>query len=362
MGVKDATKTFKASGQVQLKDTAEEDYAVDAFIELFRTGSMQHIARLTNPAGEPTAHLTICLANVIKRKAIGGDDIWCFDSRDPRHADDPKQRTLDDRAEVRKNNEQEMKNIAKEITKLEEMAGKIKRDDLLKVDPTFDATLKSKRDEYEMLKARNPDARHFSKRIVDIMYILTKLGVRQAIAPPGVDAEKLGAFLTEQDIVDGVITTDTDSIFYGAKKQLKKKTAKAATKTKDGKDNAAVKSGTYDVYILEDCMAQYKNKDGKPLTRQQMAQIASVLGCDFCEGTRGVGAKTVVKKVLDGTIQYTKEQIAAQEKFLDDTPIKYEHIEPNCSNESLDELKDWLVKVQGFKLERVIKMLKPFYL
>jgi hypothetical protein len=89
--------------------------------------------------------------------------------------------------------------------------------------------------------------------------------------------------------------------------------------------------------------------------------VSTALGCDFCEKTAGVGAGTVIKRVKEGKIDWTEEQKAAQKKFLDFTPIKYDYVEPECTNKTLDELRDWLVKEQGFRGDRVEKALKSFY-
>ena len=116
----------------------------------------------------------------------------------------------------------------------------------------------------------------------------------------------------------------------------------------------AGKTGKYDVYTRSDLLKRYD------LTPLQLAQVATVMGCDFCEKTAGVGAKTVIKRVKEGAIKYTDEQIAAQKKFMDHTPVKYTYIDSTCTNDSLDELTTWLVTVQGFALAGVEKKLKPF--
>jgi 5'-3' exonuclease len=341
MGVHDFTKAFEPSEkETTLTKLKGEDYAVDAFPEMFRATSMQYAAKLTNPKGEPTLHLNILLANAVARKTAGCEDVWCFDSRDPRAKDDAKNKCLLTREEIRKKNIAEMKRQADEIDKLEQLAKTVKRVELIALDPTFDITLQSKREELAMMRARNPDKHHFSTMIRDGLFILEKLGIQYALAPVGCDAEKLAAQLCREGVVDGVITVDTDSTVYGNKKQIKK---------------IAGKTGKYDVYVLADILQKYE------ITEQQLAEVASVLGCDFCEKTPGVGAGTVVKKVKAGSITYTDEQKAAQKKFLDHTPVKYDYYDPKCTKKGLDELRDWLVKVQGFNQDRVEKMLKNLY-
>jgi 5'-3' exonuclease len=343
MGVRDFTKVFEPSEKdvTFAKLPPKEDYAVDAFLEMFRSTAMQGAAKLTNPKGEPTLHLTVCIANACSRKARGHEDIWCFDSRDPRVTGDAKAKTLLTREEIRKKNLAEIKRQEAEITKLEQLAKTVDRKELLALDPTFDITLQSKREELGIMRARNPDKHHFNTMIRDVLFILEKLGIQYALAPVGVDAEKLGAQLCREGWVEGVITTDTDSLVYGAPKQIKK---------------ISGKSGKYDIYVLKDILKKHD------LTMRQLAEVASVLGCDFCEKTAGVGAGTVIRKVKAGMIKYTDEQLAAQRKFLDRTPVDYgKVIQPDCTKKSLDELKEWLVRVQGFGAIGVDKKLAPFY-
>ncbi len=347
MGVKDFSKTFKAVRRVTFADEAvrEMDLAVDAYLELFRSTTMQHAARLTNPQGEPTLHLNITLANATKRKINGGDDIWVFDSRDPRSVDDIKNTEIERRKAVRATNMEEIKRVEQRIHRLEDMVKATPRARLLQVDPTFEATLEAERDQLEKLRARNPNEQHFSNMIRDVQFILTKLGVRLAIAPAGSDAEKICAQLCREDVVDGVITTDTDALAYGSPRLIKKVSGK----------KAGGRSGIYDMYEIDDILKQ------NDITYEQFVDVCVVLGCDFAPGTRGIGAATVIRKVKAGTVALTEAQEAAKARFMDRTVVKYQYIENKMTTVSLDELTTWLVRVQGFNPERVEKILRPLY-
>jgi 5'-3' exonuclease len=338
MGVKDFTKVFKPVRTVTFKDIKDYDVAVDAFIELFRSASMQYAAKLTNPAGEETLHLSVTLANAVKRCVLGCDDIWVFDSRDPRAADDTKQATLAARADVRANNTAAADKLAAEITKLDVLAARMPRAQLLKIDAAFDATLSAKREQLAILKSRTMDAPHFSGMIRDVQYVLRCLGVRVAVAPAGVDAEMLAAQLTRENIVDGVISTDTDTIPYGATRLYKK---------------CRGPGGKYDEYVLAECLKQHA------VTYAELVTLCTALGTDFCQKSPGVGPATVVKKFR--TLEYTDEQKKAQAKFMNFKKVKYEFIASNRTTASLDELKTWLTVKQGFNRERLDKMLAPLY-
>jgi 5'-3' exonuclease len=345
MGIKDFSKVFSKSSEINIKDFPPgEDYAYDAYIELFKNASMQFTAKLTNPAGEPTAHINICLMNVLKRIIQGGDDVWVFDSRDPRKADDPKKYILEKRADQRDHQAELNKALKDEITKLEELAAKTSKEQILALYPKFDEALAEKKLKLEKEECRTGTCNYFAPMVRDIQFILDCLGVEYIIAPSGVDSEQVCAHLCAKGRVDGVITTDTDTLVYGAKKILKKQRGKPGTKPKPGQ---------YDVYVLDDCLKQYN------LTRQQLAEIATILGCDFAPKTDKVGAGTVIAKYRKG-IDLTDEQKKAVDVFMRDiSNLEMQKFQPECSLESISKLQDWLVNQQGFKLDRVIKLLDP---
>lgn len=340
MGVKDFTKVFSATKKVDIKTIKNENLAVDAFYELFRSNSMQYAAGLTNPEGHSTLYLKIALENACRRKASGSNDIWCWDAREPRKTEDPKMETIKQRQEIKTKNLEEIAKLEKQIMKVKEMEAKMGVQELLKLDPTYENDLKVKQHEIEVLKARNPESQHFNTMVLNVQYILKMLGITMAIAEVGCDAEQLAAQLCREEKVEGVITADTDCLVYGAPKQYKK---------------IVGESGKYNLYVLEDCLNEHK------IEYEDMIKIATVLGCDLCDGTPRVGPKTVVAKVKDNKITYTETQIRAQKIFMDHTPKKYKLLTSECSNVGLDELCDWLVKKQGFKQDRIEKLLKPFY-
>lgn len=332
MGIKDFTKVFKYTREVSLKDI-KGDLAVDAFYELFKNQSMQHSAKLTNKEGESTLYISIVLANLVKRKSIKADDIWCWDSRDPKSANDTKAKTWDQRHQIRDQNFAKISQLETEISKLKSLENE---PNIRKIDPTYDDTLRKKIEEREKLAARNPTAQHFNKMVEDCIFILTKLGVRMAIAAPGYDAESVAAQLCKDDIVDGVLSADTDVLAYGGTRLVKK---------------IAGVTGKYHEYVLEDCLKEHN------LTQKELIQVATVLGCDFCDKTPGIGPGTVIKKFR--SIEYTDEQKAAQQRFT--TKPVYKYIEPKSSKESISELTEWLVVKQGFKRDRIDKMLSVFF-
>jgi 5'-3' exonuclease len=345
MGIKDFSKVFSKSSEINIKDFPErEDYAYDAYIELFKNASMQFTAKLTNPVGEPTTHINICLMNVLKRIIQGGDDVWVFDSRDPRKPDDPKKYILEKRADIREHQAQRNVELKVEIDKLEMLAAKTPKEQIIALYPKFDEELQEKKLKLEKEECQTGVCSYFAPMVRDIQFILDCLGVEYMIAPSGVDSEQVCAYLCTKGRVDGVITTDTDTLVYGATKILKKQRGKPGVKAKPGQ---------YDVYNLADCLKQYN------LTRRQLAEVATILGCDFAPKTEKVGAGTVIAKYRKG-IELTDDQKKAVEVFMRDIPeAEIQSFKPDCSLESISKLQDWLVNQQGFKSDRVIKLLDP---
>lgn len=338
MGVSEFTKVFAPHSEVDIKK-AVGNYAIDAYLELFKSTTVVNPKQtLTNPKGEPTMHIVVCINNIVRRKIGKCDDIWCLDSRDPRETKDPKQRVIAERVSTRIANLEEIKKAQAELDTYAAYEAKTPKARLLAVDPNFYKHLEEKRERIRILKARNPDARQFTRIVEDVIFILTKLGVRMTIAPVGIDAEHLAAQINREGRVDCVMSTDTDTMAYGAICQLKK---------------IPKKTGKYSMYTLAHCLAQHA------LTYEQFVQVCTTLGTDFNVKTKGIGPKTVIQAVKNKTITFTDEQKAAQAKFADRTPIIYTVTSTDCTKSSIEELKEWLVTEQGFSKDRTDKLLEP---
>jgi len=345
MGIHGFSSTFTKTTEINISETKNQDFGIDAFIQVFRNASKQHIAGLTNSKGESTLHINVALQNIIKRILLKGDDIWCFDSRDPRKVDDPKQFVLNKRAEQRDIRAEESKILDDEIKKLEMLESKTTKEKIIALDAKFYDKLDEKRLKLASLENQKDTGMYFAPMVRDIQFILKCLGVTIAIAPSGVDAEKALALMSQLNMIDAVLTTDTDTLLYGAKKILKQKKSVPGQQPR-------VKPGTYDVYVLEDCLKQHK------LTQDDLIKVGIILGSDFADKTHGVGAGTVIKKFKE--IKLTEEQMKAVEIFK--VPIKIEDIEfirNDYDLVSIKKLEDWLIKEQNFKTERVEKMLEP---
>ena len=165
------------------------------------------------------------------------------------------------------------------------------------------------------------------KMIEDIKYIFRCIGVKYIDAPDGYDAEHICALMNKEGSVEYVISSDADVFLYGGDAVLKHEKRKLM------------------LYTREDLLNTTGLKD------EQVVLLGLHLGCDFCQKTKGVGIKTVVKKCV--SLPLTEEQEAAKEQLLSkpvwDKPTIYE--------ENREELAQWLISEWDFNSDRVKKML-----
>lgn len=338
MGILGFTELFTKHKVVKLKDLAGMKVAVDSYIEIFRTSGVQHQSGLTNAKGEPTQHIKACFNNIVKAKSVGLEQIWVFDARKARIE---KKEVLDDRKDVKQGNMNEIAKLDAELIALRDLMKRMTVDDLKSIDPNFETTLATKQANLEKLKSRNPEFKHICKFRSDIKFMLDKLGIPWCTAPDEIDAEQYGAWLCEMKLANGVLTTDPDALMFGAPFIIKK---------------IPKQTGKYEKWDLQECLDEHK------LTRNQFIEVGVALKCDFAPKVAGVGPKTVVKKVQSGTIAWTDAQKRAIEIFKQQ-PMK-DHIPVfttnKCTTESLQELKNWLVKEQQFGEAGVDKQLAEF--
>jgi flap endonuclease-1 len=331
MGIDNFLDVCPPSKIVSFKDMVGKKLAIDAFVEIFRTSGVQYISGLTNPQGEPTQHIKAIFSNVTKLEKLGIKCVWCIDSREPPME---KKQTQEERMKVREMAQKQAEDLGAEIKRLEELAKKLSVDDLKSVDADFQKTLEEKKDKLLKLDSRVMKPGQFNKYVQDTLMILTKLGVPYCVAPSEVEAEQLGAYLCSLGICDGVMTTDTDAMPFGAPWMMKK---------------IPKKTGKYELITREDCL--------KDLTYDQLVEVCVALGCDYADKVPRVGPKTVVTKVKGGSIVWTPKQLAAIASFKRKLNFSPQIIRTQRTASSVQELKDWLIKVQGFGEANVHKVL-----
>lgn len=187
-----------------------------------------------------------------------------------------------------------------------------------------------RKEKKEQAKIVGDDKRSFQVdevMIEDIKYMLRLLGVEYTEAPKGYDAEHVCALMNKGNYVDVVLSSDADVFLYGGESLLKYEKKKLV------------------LYTREDLKKTTGLKDN------QIVLLGLCLGTDFCDKTKGLGIKTVVKKCLN--VELTEEQKKAKTHFETiitwDKPVKY--------NSNYKELSNWLINKWDFSEDRVKKML-----
>lgn len=333
MGIKDFVDVCPPTRVVGFKDIADKRIAVDTYVEIFRTSGIQYISGLTNPQGEPTQHIKSILSNLVKMESLGIKSVWCIDSRE---APIEKKTTVEERQKQRDATLAEVKTLDAEIDKLVAMSRNLSVEDLKMVDPDFEKTLADKKAKLAKLDCRVHKKGQFNKFVEDVLFILTKLGVRYCVAPPQVESEHLAAYLCQLGVTDGVMTTDTDAMAFGAPWMIKK---------------IPKKTGKYEMIERKECL--------KDLDETQFLQVCVALGCDYAEKAPGVGPKTVVKKVKSGGIAWSDKQKKAIEIFQRKLTFAPQIVNTERTRTSIEELKKWLVEVQGFGKAKLDEQLDP---
>ncbi len=277
--------------------------AIDGSGEVHRAlKGMQKMNHLTSQTGERTQHVNIILANILKRRRNGISEYWVFDNPQVSiHKTDEVERRRENRAKA-----------------------EAKRDILIELADLATDEEMTKISQYEKAAASVDDA-DFAK----IKLLLNYFGIPWLEAPPNVEAEQICALLTHT-ICEYVLTGDSDTLIYGAKKVI--------IRTSDG--------GVM-VYELDTLL---KEND---LTLHELRIIAVLLGTDHNrKGRKGIGPKKVMK--VYKTAVLTEEESAVLRIFedpLDFTP-KW-----NTSPPDQDGLIEWLVGDLSFNRDRVTKLL-----
>lgn len=210
--------------------------------------AMSHISALTDSEGKTTSHINTIFAKILQLDAAGIKQIWIFDSP--------------------------------ELNPIKSDANK-------------------KRNE-RAFKSTDPKVqfRMNSEHVEDIKSLLRLMGVPYVEAPPGVEAEMYGAWMTRGEIVSNrfcqyMISADSDVLAFGG--NLLRPYQKPSS---TGKSKRLV----YQIYELHDVLHE------TGLTYKQFLTLCVVLGNDFNPKTYGVGEVTAINKVKQDVIELTELQ------------------------------------------------------
>lgn len=308
MGVK--LKDIVEPESISFKDLEGRTVSIDAFNTLFQFLSTirQRDGRpLTDENGNITSHLSGILYRNSSMIEKDIKPIYIFDGQ----ASELKSETQAKRREIR------------------DEAEKIYKDALAKGD-----TEKARK--FAMRSSKlSPEIIESSKKLLTLMGI------------PYIDAKGEGeaqaAYLVQNGDAYAVASQDYDCLLFGAKRVVR---------------NLAVNSnlGNLEYYQLNKVLKELN------VTREELVDMGILIGTDFCDGLKGVGAKTALKLAHKGQL---KEKIAELQKqsshdldevreiFLNhnvntDYKIKWE--KPNK-----DKIIEFLCYEHGFSEDRVSK-------
>lgn len=308
MGVK--LKDIVEPKQISIKDLEGRSVSIDAFNTLYQFLSTirQRDGRpLIDEHGNVTSHLSGILYRNSSMVEKGIKPIYVFDGKAP----ELKSETQAKRREIR--NEAE----------------KIYKEALAEGD-----TEKARK--YAMRSSKlSPEIIESSKKLLTLMGI-------PYIEAKG-EGEAQAAYLVANGDAYAVASQDYDCLLFGAKRVVR---------------NLAVNSnlGNLEYYELNNVLKQLN------VTREELVDMGILIGTDFCEGLKGVGAKTALKLAHKGQL---KEKLAELQKesthdldevreiFLNhnvntDYKIKWE--KPNK-----EKLIEFMCYEHGFSTDRVNK-------
>lgn len=332
MGIKDFTKVFSGK-ETKLKNYKDKVFIVDAMVEIYRAAlGMDRVKGLTDKDGNPTLHISVIRANVIKMQALGIEQMWVFDfnSNGVCHNAE-KFKELEKRRSKRNN-------AKKEIETLQSMLEKDVVD--FSSDDELDKADKKCNKDVILSKIAKQEKRAFhvsSSMINDIKFLLDGFGVKWTEAPEGYESEQIAAMLTNYIPNSLVLTSDADALLFGARSILKKN----------------IRTKKYTEYVLSDILSD------KDIKMDDLIKVGVVLGSDFAPKTPRVGPKTVLKKLYN--IELTLEQNKAVEVFnrkYDVKLLKWSTDKEAFVNNNIHALIDWLVECKSFNKNSTIKIIR----
>jgi 5'-3' exonuclease len=235
---------------VSLKKFKGERICNDASHTIYQSIlALDSIQSLTDSEGNTTIHLNIILNKIIQQAQAGITQIWIFDSPTP--------------------NPMKVKELAKRKEKREKAAKEGKE-----------------KIEYRLNK----------QHIEEVQFLLNNLGIMYITAPPGIEAEQYGAYLTKGPINERfckyMISGDSDVLFFGGN-LLRITSEKSAT----GKTKKTI----YQAFDLSDFLNETN------LTNDEFLKMGVAMGSDWNEKAPSVGPGTIMKKINDVYITPTME-------------------------------------------------------
>jgi flap endonuclease-1 len=209
-----------------------------------------------------------------------------------------------------------------------------------------------KKGELEKAKTYAQMTSKLDKEMVDdAKRLLNAMGLPWAQAPS--EGEAQAAFMVAKNDLWAVASQDYDSLLFGAPRFIRNLTISGRRKLP-----------RKNVYIeIEPEIIELKNMLSElNITREQLIDIAILLGTDFNPGIKGIGPKTALKLIKENT---SLEEVIPKLKNTDNLEglidIRSIFLNPNVSSDyeiewkdpNSQEIRNFLCKERDFSEERV---------
>ena len=296
MGVK--FKDIVSPEEISLKDLEGRTVAIDAYntIYQFLSGIRQRDGSpLMDHNGNVTSHLSGILYRTSSIVDKGIKPIYVFDGESHEH----KAKTLEQRRAI--------KEEAMEKWEEAKAAGNI--DDMRKF------AIRTSR--------MSPYILESSKQLLEYMGI----PYVQAIG----EGEAQGAYMVEQGDAWAVASQDYDCLLFGAPRIVR---------------NLTLSGGLSNLEYLE----LNKVLEEIDLTREQLIDVALMVGTDFNEGIHGIGAKTGLKLIRNNTL----EDILVQ-KGITDVSVEPDELRDIFLNHEVNT--DYKIKFKSAKTDKLVEFM-----
>lgn len=316
MGV-DISDLVKGS-QVTIEDLSGRSVAIDAFNTLY-----QFLSSIRQPDGTPlmdrdgrvTSHLSGLLYRTSSLLEAGIRPVYVFDGEPP----ELKRKTIDARKAVRREAEAEWKKARDE--------GDMKR----------------------ALSMASRSSRLGHDMVDESKVLLDALGVPWLVAP-GEGEAQMGRMVSEGRVWAGA-SQDYDALLFGTTTLVRNLTLAGKRRLPSGK--------TQDVFPEIVSLGEVLSRLG--LTREQLVDVAVLIGTDFNDGVRGIGPKRALAAIKragsleglapEGKIAVPEEYAEVRRIFLEpETVSDYSLVWKQADGELVRRV---MCDEHGFSVDRV---------
>ena len=310
MGVK--FKDIVSPEEISLKDLEGRTVAIDAYntIYQFLSGIRQRDGSpLMDQNGNVTSHLSGILYRTASIVDKGIKPIYVFDGDSSEH----KAKTLEQRRAI-KEEAMEKWEEAKAAGNIEEAR------------------------KFAIRTSRmSPYILESSKKLLEYM------GIPYVMAPG--EGEAQGAYMVKQGDAWAVASQDYDCLLFGAPRIVR---------------NLTLSGGLSNLEYLE----LEKVLSDIDLTREQLIDVALMVGTDFNEGIHGIGAKTGLKLIRNNTledilVQKGITEVEVEPDELRDIFLKHDvntDYEIKFKSAKKDKLVEFMCEEHGFSESRVLNV------